>query len=67
LAVTVRTEEEQVLKPVVKAVAIDVVQFERESLAAPLTQTALLAALLLEAGIEQPHFDVATAASPAPD
>jgi len=54
----VRTEQAQVLEPVVLAVTVDVVQRQREGLSAPLRQSAPLAVVLLEPGREETRLEV---------
>jgi hypothetical protein len=63
LAVAVGAEEGEVLEAVVVALAVAVVQFERQLLVAPLRDATFLAAALLEACGDQADLDVPTAAT----
>jgi len=64
--VAVGAEEDEVLEAVVRAVAVDVVEREREWLASPLSQAAFLALVRLEARCHQPRLDVVAISLPIP-
>jgi hypothetical protein len=61
----VRTQELQVLETVVKPVAVHVVQGHAQRLPTPLVDPTLLAAMLLQAGLQEPPLEVVAACSPA--
>src|SRR4051812_6088122 len=61
----VRAEQLEVLEPVVVAIAIHVVQLERDRETAPCGESAFLASLSLDSGRDQPKLDVVPA-PPAP-
>jgi hypothetical protein len=65
--VAVGAQKKQVLEPVVVAIAVDVVEGHGERLAPPNVDLALLAAVLLQAGAQQPSLDVVSIAPPAGD
>ena len=58
----VRTQQAEVLQPVIETVSIGVMQRQGERSTAPLGQPAALATRFLDAGREQPGLEVATAA-----
>jgi hypothetical protein len=62
--VAIAAEELKVLKPVVRSIAIDVVQGHTERLSHPLGQPASFALVVLDAGTDQPSLEVTPAGSP---
>ena|SRR5438094_5053567 len=58
LTVAVRAQELQVFEAVVGPVAVDVMKLHVEARSMPLVDSALLAAVLLQAGLDQPELQV---------
>jgi hypothetical protein len=63
LRVTVGTKEPDVLDPVIGAISIDVVQSHVERCASPCRDPTLLAAILLDAGLDQAKLEIPSTAS----